>query len=109
MPRRPRKETPLVYAIRDAVLATGRVQLWRNNTGGVKKDQHFISFGLGTGGPDLVGILRPSGRFLGFEVKDGAIESDAQKCWREAAVASGAAIFLVHSVEEALAALATLQ
>jgi hypothetical protein len=108
MARAQRHETQLVFAVRDALLATGRVQVWRLNTGGIKVDGRFVRFGFGAGGPDLVCILRPSGRFLGFEVKDGEPESQEQRCWREAANASGAAVFLVRSVDEALAALGSL-
>lgn len=99
-------ETALMLAIRDAMLATGKVQLFRNNTGRMKTGMRWISFGLGIGSPDLVGILRGSGRFIGVEVKLPKLGLEPnQVAWHKAARESGALVYVAHSVEEALAGL----
>ena len=103
-----RHETQLVYAIRDALLATGRVLLWRQNAGKLC-DVHgrMVTYGIGVGSPDLVGILRPSGRFLAIEVKDpnGDPPTPEQLAWHRAATAAGARVYVARSVAEALAGL----
>jgi hypothetical protein len=100
-------ETALSAFIRDALLATGRVLLWRNNVGRLQDIRgRWITYGLGVGSPDLVGILRPSGRMIAFEVKlPGKSPTPEQLAWHRAAAAAGALVVVVHSVEEALGAL----
>lgn len=84
--------------------------LLRNQVGqaiyhdGVKEFR--VPYGLGKGSPDLVGILRPWGRFVCFEVKthDGAVSAEQLKChhvWRT----FGAHVAVVRSVEDARFAL----
>jgi hypothetical protein len=54
-------ETALSSAIREALLATGKVLLWRNNTGKLQdRTGRWVTYGIGVGGADLVGILRRS-------------------------------------------------
>ena len=98
------KETSLMFAIRAALTSTGRVTLWRNNCG-VDLDRK-VRYGLGVGSADLIGILKPDGRFIAFEVKTetGRLSSD-QKLWIAAVRNAGALAFVVRSVEEALACL----
>ena len=100
-------ETALMMQIRDALLATGRVLLWRNNTGKLKdRTGRWVTYGLGLGGADLVGMLRPDGRFLAVEVKiPGERPTPEQEAWHRAARAAGAIVVVAHSVTEALAAL----
>ncbi|MEK0430305.1 MAG: hypothetical protein RL139_109 [Gemmatimonadota bacterium] len=95
-------ETRILLAIHDAVALTGRALLWRNNTGQIGR----IKFGLGLGGADLVGILRPSGRGFALEVKThvGRL-SPEQRAWGAAWTAAGGFYACVRSVEEALRAL----
>jgi VRR-NUC domain len=109
----PGSETQLLAAIRDALLATGRCLLWRNNTGKLQDARgRWVSFGLGEGSPDLIGILRARspcahmGRFLAIEVKlPGKSPEVAQACWHRAAREAGALVIVAHSVAEALAGL----
>ncbi len=115
---------------RDVLLALGQIPqlcLYRNETGhghpanvgrkmeAALADRRFaearaialdilnrnrITFGLGTGSPDLVGCL--SGRFVGLELKSrtGKV-SPEQKQWHDAARLHGALIHVVRSPEEA--------
>ena len=97
-------ETDLLFAIRQALVATGHVMLFRNNVGFDRERK--VKYGLGLGSPDLVGLLRPTGRLCGFEVKTpiGRVSKD-QKLWHAAARASGGFVAIVRSADEALEAL----
>lgn len=103
----PANETQLLFAIRDALLATQRVLLWRNNTGRLQDARgRWIQYGLGLGSPDLVGILRPHGRMIAVEIKmPGKVPEVHQASWHAAARDAGALVIVAHSVEEALAGL----
>ncbi len=103
-------EAQLSAAIRDALLATGRVLLWRNNTGKLQdRTGRWVTYGLGVGGADLVGILRGSGRFVAFEVKtDTGKLSPEQTAWHRVVNASGGFACVVRSVDEAMAQLRAL-
>jgi len=59
-----------------------------------------VTYGLGVGSTDLVGIQAPIGRFLGFELKAGSETSPEQLTWHEAARSRGALIEVVRSVDE---------
>src|SRR5690348_7072137 len=98
------KETPIMFEVRKALVGTGRVMLWRSNTGFDRERK--VKYGLGLGGPDLIGVLKPSGRLAGFEVKTptGRL-SPEQKCWHDAVRAAGGFVAVVRSGDEALAAL----
>lgn len=95
-------ETALQCAIHDAIALTGRGLLWRNNTGRIGR----VSFGLGIGGADLVGVVRPTGRFFALEVKTATGRlSPEQRAWARAVTAAGGFVACVRSVDEALRAL----
>lgn len=100
-------ETQLMMAVRDALLRTGRVLLWRNNTGQLKDQRgRWVSFGLGLGSPDLVGIFKDTGQLIGVEVKTAAGRmSPEQKAWHQAAASAGAIVGCARSVAEAMALL----
>jgi hypothetical protein len=96
-----------MQAIHVAMRETGRVVLWRNNTGRLKSGQRWVSFGLGAGGADLVGILKPSGRFLAVEVKTpSGRQTPEQVAWQRAVESAGGMYVVARSVAEALAAIA---
>lgn len=100
-------ETALMQQIHTALVSTGRVLLWRNNTGRLKTAQgRWVSFGLGVGGADLVGIHKPTGRFVAFEVKtpDGK-QTPEQVAWARAVTQAGGLYVVVRSPAEALEAL----
>ncbi len=95
-------ETNIMIAIHDAIALTGKCLLWRNNTG----QRGRLKFGLGLGGADLVGVLRPNGRAFALEVKTASGRmSREQKAWHRAWTEAGAYVTCVRSVGEALAAL----
>jgi len=98
-------EADLLFAIREALVATERVTLYRNSVGFDRERK--IKYGNGLGSPDLMGWLRPSGRAIAFEVKTpiGRVSKE-QKLWHGAARAGGCLVYVVRSVDEALAALA---
>ncbi len=100
-------ETQLSLAIREALLNTGRVLLWRNNTGKLQdRTGRWITYGLGVGSADAVGVLKGSGRFIAFEVKmPGKKLTPEQLAWHRIVNESGGLAVVVHSVDEALAAL----
>lgn len=99
------RETPILHAVRDALAATGKLMLVRNNCG--VDLARGVRYGLGVGSPDLVGILRPTGRMACFKVKSktGRL-SRGQRQWHQAARAAGAFVAVVRSPEAALEALA---
>lgn len=75
------------------------VYAWRNNTGGLKKGDHFIRFGS-VGSPDILGIL-PYGRLLCVECKVGKNKlSRSQEDWLKRAAEAGAKTCVVYSLEE---------
>lgn len=95
-------ETSILIWIHDAIALTGKALLWRNNTGRFGR----VAFGLGIGGADLVGIVRPSGRGFALEVKTATGRmSLEQKAWHRAWTDAGGFVACVRSVDEALKAL----
>ncbi|HEY6037039.1 MAG TPA: VRR-NUC domain-containing protein [Kofleriaceae bacterium] len=103
-------ETQLMLQIRDALLATDKLLLWRNNSGKLADARgRWVTFGLGVGSADLVGILRGSGRFVAWEVKTRAVRvSPEQRAWHYAVTNAGGVVFVARSVEEALGQLRSL-
>ena len=107
-------ETSALKAIRQALNATRRCRVVRNQVGsgwmtrGPAKggEQYWTVMGLGLGSPDLVGTLR-SGRVFCIEVKSasGRLNPD-QRSWHKAARPWGIYVGVARSVEEALACLA---
>ncbi len=100
------RETGILLAIHDAIALTGRALLWRNNTGMATFGGARVRYGLGLGGADLVGVLRPRGRAFALEVKTEAGRLSAeQRAWHGAWTDAGGFVACVRSVDEALAAL----
>lgn len=97
-------ETDLLHRIREALVETGHVMLFRNNVGFDRERR--VKYGLGLGSPDLVGLLRPSGRLCGFEVKTpiGRVSKE-QNLWHAAARSAGGFVAVVRSVDDAMLAL----
>lgn len=98
------RETTLLHAIRAAVAESGRAMIWRCNNG--VDTARGVRYGLGVGAADLIGLLRPSGRFLALEVKtpEGK-QSIQQRLWGEAVRTAGGFYAVVRSIDEALAAI----
>ena len=93
----------LTLQIRSVLNATHRVRLIRNNVGFVPLPRP-LHFGLGTGSPDLVGVLR-SGRCFCIEVKVNDRLSPEQAAWWRAARSWGIQGGVARSVAEAQALL----
>ena len=100
-------EAELLAAIRDALVTSGRVMVWRNNSGMLRAEHgRVVRFGLGLGSADLIGLVRGSGRFFALEVKTPrGTASPEQRAWIGAVVAAGGFARVVRSVDEAMAAL----
>lgn len=98
------RESPILHAVRAALVATGRVMLWRCN-GGVDVTRG-VRYGLGVGAADLIGLLVPSGRFIGVEIKSptGRLSRE-QQLWGAAVQRAGGVYIVARSVEDALAGL----
>lgn len=103
-------EGALQARIEIALGAESDLILLRNTVGHVKYydertgEPRHVTFGLTPGSPDLVGIL--SGRWFCLEVKVPGEDADPHQAklhgiWRR----FGALVYVVHSVEEARAAL----
>jgi hypothetical protein len=98
------REGRILQKVRHALVSTGRVLLWRNSTG--FDAERKVHYGLGLGGADLIGILKPSGRFFAMEVKTrrGKLSAE-QRAWLAAVSGAGGFAAVVRSPEEALYAL----
>jgi len=83
---------------------------WRNNTGAARFGRHYVKYGAGAGGPDILAVLprhadgdevHPPGRLLGVECKTGggALEP-AQRAWHANATSAGVVVFVVRSIDE---------
>lgn len=79
--------------------------IWRNNIGSyTTADGAFIRYGVGgVGGSDLIGIHKPTGRFLAIEVKTSKGKpSAAQLNFIQQVIASGGIAGIARSPEDAL-------
>ena len=78
------------------------VKVWRNNTG----RRGMVSYGLGKGSSDIVGILRGTGRMFCLEVKvPGKSPSADQSLWLDTIREYGGFAAVVTSTSEAIFAL----
>jgi hypothetical protein len=96
-------ETKLVKEI---LLALGNEPdfiCWRNNTGKLADvNGRWVTYGLGVGSADIIGVLAPWGRFVAIEVKrPGAKQRPEQLNWMRAVVRNGGVYAVAHSVDEA--------
>jgi hypothetical protein len=97
-------ETLIMRRIREAIMRTGRARVVRNNVG--FDELLKIPYGLGRGSPDLVGLLRGSGRVFCLEVKaPGGRASREQTLWADVMRRDGAFVAFVNSPEQAIEAL----
>lgn len=99
----PLAERDILKAILD-YLAARRILAWRVNVGAIpatyKGRQRFIRYGQ-PGQSDIVGILRPSGRYLAIEVKSAKGKvSDLQAVHLELVRSQGGIAGVCRSVQE---------
>ena len=113
-------ETQLSRAIRERLALEPGVLLWRNNSGKLQDlRKRWVTFGLGVGSADLIGVVDcpaigsscpvPVGcaRFFALEVKlPGKSPTMEQECWATAVRKIGGFATVVRSVDEAVQALA---
>ncbi len=88
-----------------ALKAQPGVHAMRNSVGGTRTVGGYVTYGLGTGSPDIVCIVAPMGRWVCIEVKRPK-DSDAEEhqlAWLERARSLGAVAGVCRSPEEALA------
>lgn len=111
-----RSEAAVQADIRLAAAKRGDLVLWRNNSGALTDDRgRLIRFGLGNDSAqanrrmksaDLIGIHRPSGRFVSIEVKrpgwkhsDASERDRAQAAWAATVAAMGGVALRVTSAQ----------
>lgn len=111
-----RSEAAVQAEIRLAASQRGDLVLWRNNSGALTDDTgRLIRFGLGNDSAqsnrrmksaDLIGIHRPSGRFVSIEVKrpgwkhsDASERDRAQAAWAATVAAIGGVALRVTSAQ----------
>ncbi len=61
-------EAQIQFEILAAWGAHPRLRMWRQNTGAAKINGSWVKFGV-KGCPDILGLMAPTGRLLGIEVK----------------------------------------
>lgn len=92
------QKNPHSELVNECLLALGslpNIRIWKNATGVAQTmNGSVIRFGL-TGSPDLIGIIKGSGKFLGVECKTGqAVQTRAQKNF-ESMVKSFGGVYIV--------------
>jgi homoaconitase/3-isopropylmalate dehydratase large subunit len=88
-------------------LSKGTIRLFRNNSGKLRNENgQLISFGMGVGSSDIIGINMQSngvGRLCAIEVKvPGGKPTQAQQDFIDMIIAMGGQAGVAHSVEEAV-------
>jgi hypothetical protein len=86
------------------------VYCWRQNQGAIaavsRGKRRFFRFAGAAGVSDILGLLRPSGRFLAVEVKrPGGRPTPEQQVFLETVQANGGLALCVHSLDELQGAL----
>ena len=81
------------------------VLAWRNNSGTAPRRNGRggrLTYGLGTGSPDIVGIIAPTGRMFGLECKvsRGGVISKAQASWASDFEIQGGLWLCIVTVEQ---------
>ncbi len=99
-------ETILQARIRAVLCKLGSpIRLFRNNVGSYPDPnggKQWITYGLGKGSADLIGLIVGSGRFLGVEIKTATgRQSDEQKAWQRTIQSYGGIAVVLRSVAEA--------
>lgn len=115
LPQKKRRvlERDIQAAIRKHVNRLPGVRIVRNNTGTLRDIRDVpITYGLGDGSPDLVGVIVVEGLPLTFaiEVKaPGKKPSPAQRAWHRFARKWGITVIVAHTVEYAMEQTRALQ
>ena len=99
-----KKESNIQKMIMLALTEAGCV-VWRNNVGSYKtSDGSFIKYGVGgVGGADLIGIHKPTGKFLAIEVKAPKGRASAEQInFSQVVRAANGIAGIARTVQEAL-------
>ena len=82
------------------------LRVWRNNTGALlDRNGKLVKFGL-QGSADILGIMKPQGRFLAIEVKtEKGRQSESQKRFQQMVEDMGGLYILARSPEDVTKAL----
>ena len=82
------------------------LRVWRNNTGALlDRNGKLVKFGL-QGSADIIGMMKPSGRFLAIEVKTpNGIQTASQKRFQRMVEEMGGLYILARSPEDVFKAL----
>lgn len=109
--KRDKNDPSLESAIQKTILeylAVKNIMHWRNNTGGTRigannhSKGYFMQWGS-PGSPDILCILKPSGRFCGIEVKSTTgKQSDLQKKWQQRCEENGGLYILARSLDDVI-------
>lgn len=90
-------EKDIQKAILDYLLMRGHY-VWRNNTGGFKKDNYWIRVGH-KGSGDIIGYEKGTGRFISIEVKRrGGVLSPEQAEFIRLAQSNGALSCVAYDI-----------
>lgn len=100
-------EQDILRAILDYLIRIKHIYCWRNNSGAMVKDDHFVRFGK-VGSADILGVL-PDGKFLAIEVKrPGGKTTPAQDDFLALVRKNGGVAIVAHGVEDVILALDTV-
>lgn len=105
-------ERDLQHAVRLRLGREADLCLWRNSAGATEEwnpdtaKARTIRYGLAPGAADLIGLLRPNGRFFALELKtDRGRLSPEQVRWLDLVRSFGGFAGVARSVDEAVEAL----
>lgn len=96
--------TDLVNAVLKEYGSNPNVRIWKNATGVARTlngdDNNFIKFGL-VGSSDIIGIWKPTGKILCFEIKTGtAKQTQTQKNFEKMISDFGGVYVLVRQLSD---------
>lgn len=82
------------------------LRVWRNNTGALlDRNNKLVKFGL-QGSADIIGMMKPNGRFIAIEVKtQKGMQTASQRRVQKMVEDMGGLYILARSVEDVLKAL----
>ena len=62
-------ESSIQYKIRKRLGQMDDLVIWRNESGVAQHGKRYVRYGLCKGSSDVIGILKPHGRFIAIEIK----------------------------------------
>ncbi len=93
-------EALIQQQILEAFGARPKLRIWRANTGAAMVKGRLVRFGV-PGQPDIQGIIAPTGKYLGIEVKSPTgRQSEEQKLFQAMVERQGGIYILARSVDD---------